>query len=383
MTELYDSVNQRRVPLSSHKQRTLMGALIVKCGSTVSAEQLSEEVWGNSKPRKSANALQAQIYRLRRMMDPLKGGEAAAQECLITEESGYVLRADPEQIDSEVFVRTVDRARHTAAQDPALAEKMVRGALKLWRGPALQGSRGPLCTAGAAMLEEARLSALELLYDVSLRANMHAHVIAELEELTNSYPLRERFYDQLMVALYRCGHQAQALSVYERVRRRLADELGVTPVPALSKRMQQILSHSPELLDVQASGATDSRGPQRITLRTQPSSSAIAPAPSTAPRPAGGVRRPPGPGNSGPGPARPGPLSGHARAESPVDAELRRLRLQVRELMSQQQTLVSTVQQLSTQLEEAIEAVEEHRPGHGADTGRPPFGEPRLLHRRP
>ncbi|PAZ10467.1 hypothetical protein CLM62_40590 [Streptomyces sp. SA15] len=371
LTELYDNVNQRRVPLSSQKQRTLMGALIVKCGSSVSAEQLSEEVWGESKPHKSANALQAQVYRLRRMMDQLKAGDMATQQCLITEESGYVLKTDPEQIDSELFLRGIDRARHTADQDPVLAEKMIRGALKLWRGPALQGSRGPICTAGAALLEEARLSALELLYDVSLRANLHAHVIAELEELTNSYPLRERFYDQLMVALYRSGHQAQALSVYERVRRRLADELGVTPVPALSKRMQQILSHSPELMDPQASSAAEVRDPQRITLRSSPSTPAISPAPSTATRPAAGVRRRTAPGNPGPAPARPSPLPAHSRTESPLDAELRRLRLQVRELMSQQQTLISTVQHLSSQLEETMEAVDEHRP---------PAGKPRLLH---
>lgn len=152
-TELYDDVRQRRAPLSSHKQRTLMGALLVKYGSIVSTERLREEVWGELRPPKSANALQAQVYRLRQIMDRLEQDKTRPQR-LVTCSSGYTLRTDPDQIDSERFMRAVDKARRTADQDPVLAEKILRGALRLWRGPALQGSHGPICAAGAAMLEE-------------------------------------------------------------------------------------------------------------------------------------------------------------------------------------------------------------------------------------
>ncbi len=354
-TELYDNVRQRRIPLNSHKQRALLGALIVKYGSIVSAEKLGEEVWGELTP-KSANALQAQVYRLRRLMDRVEQEGPRPQQRLITRDSGYGLRADPEQIDSELFMQAVDRARKCADKDPVLAEKTLRGALRLWRGAALQGSRGPICDAGATMLEESRLSALELLYDVSLRAQMHQNVIAELEELTIGHPLRERFYDQLMVALYRSGHQAQALGVYERARRHLADALGINPVPALNKRMQQILSHTPELFDPQAGTAAEGGGPQRVALRSVPQS----PAPAVSPAPP--VRRQPAvpPQRSLRAPAG-APVSAPGGAGGPIDpaalgGELRQLRSLVQKLTSQQQALVSTVRHLSDQLEEAIRA---------------------------
>lgn len=361
-TELYDNVNQRRVPLNSQKQRTLLGALIVKCGSVVSAEKLGEEVWGELSPRKSANALQAQVYRLRRLMEGLDQEGGHGQQRLITRESGYGLRTEPDQIDSELFMQTVDRARRMADKDLVLAEKTIRGALRLWRGPALQGSQGPICSAGAAMLEESRFSALELLYDVSLRAQMHQNVIAELEELTISHPLRERYYEQLMVALYRSGHQAQALGVYERARRHLADTLGINPVPALSKRMRQILAHAPELLDPQAATAAEDRGPQLVTLRSggQPSG------PSSAPQQA---RRKPALAPQRPVRAQgaTAPAANQARPESPsLDGELRQLRSLVQKLTAQQQALVSTVRHLSSQLENAIKADDVRTPLHAA-----------------
>ncbi|GAA3989811.1 hypothetical protein GCM10022384_42210 [Streptomyces marokkonensis] len=364
-TELYDNVHQHRVPLHSHKQRTLLGALIVKYGSIVSTEQLGEEVWGELTPR-SANALQAQVYRLRRLMDRVDQEGGQPPQRLITRDSGYGLRADPEQVDSELFMQTVVRARRCAEKAPVLAEKTLRSALRLWRGTALQGSRGPICAAGATMLEESRFSALELLYDVSLRARMHQNIIAELEELTISHPLRERFYDQLMVALYRSGHQAQALGVYERARRHLADALGINPVPALSKRMQQILSHAPELLAPQAATATEGSGPQRVALRSAPRS----PAPAASPAPP--VRRQPTAPPQRPVRAPGGtPAAGQSGAGGQSDpavlgAEVRQLRSLVQKLMTQQQALVSTVGHLSDQLGEALKAAEPPSPATAA-----------------
>ncbi len=99
----------------------------------------------------------------------------------------------------------------------------------------------------AAQLEESRLTTLETTFDASLRAGLHDAITGELEELTVEYPFRERFYDLLMVAFYRCGRQAEALGVYERARARLSYELGVNPGPALVNRVREVLSHSPEL----------------------------------------------------------------------------------------------------------------------------------------
>ncbi|OKI45000.1 hypothetical protein A6A29_33775 [Streptomyces sp. TSRI0281] len=342
-----------------------MGALIVKYGSSVSAEKLCDEVWGERSPNRSANALQAQVYRLRRLIDRVERDSGGTQQRLITRESGYALRAEPNQIDSELFTQMVDRARRTADRGPDVAEKTLRGALRLWRGPALQGSRGPICLAGAAVLEESRFSALELLYDVSLRARMHDNIIAELEELTVSHPLRERFYDQLMVALYRSGRQAQALGVYERARRHLADELGIAPVPALNKRMQQILSHAPELLDPFTEVTADTDRAQQIivwgrrTASPPPgASSAAVPVPS-------GIRRP-GTGTA----QRPVPVPGGAQADgawaAPLDDEVRQLRSVVARLTAQQQALMTTVRRLSSRLDDTIHAVERRNPARPA-----------------
>lgn len=351
-TELYDTANQRRVPLHGQKQRALLGALIAKCGSVVSPEKLAEEVWGDVGPQKSANALQAQVYRLRRLIDRLDQGGELGQQRLITRESGYALRADPEHIDSELFLQSVDRARQLAGKDLLLAEKTVRGALRLWRGPALQGSQGPICSAAAAALEESRFSALELLYDISLRAQLHQNVIAELEELTMSHPLRERFYEQLMVALYRAGHQAQALGVYERARRHLVDSLGIDPVPALSRRMRQILSHAPELLDPKVTTTDEATTAQQLTRRS--SAQLMGSAGQSPPRQKPAITPPRQPirvQTAAPAPGAGGQV--HAETAS-LDGEVRQLCSVVQKLTAEQQVLASTVQRLSRQLEEAI-----------------------------
>lgn len=146
------------------------------------------------------------------------------------------------------FERLSARSRAAAPSDPAHALELLRDALSLWRGPALQDSRyGPICTAAADRLEEKRLTTLETLYDVSLRCAQHSEITGELERLTADHPLRERFYDLLMVALYRSGRQAEALGVYERARLRLAGALGIGPGPALRGRMEAILNQSPGL----------------------------------------------------------------------------------------------------------------------------------------
>jgi DNA-binding SARP family transcriptional activator len=112
----------------------------------------------------------------------------------------------------------------------------------------LQDSRqGPICTAEADRLEEQRLTTLEALYEASLNCGRYAEITAALERLTADHPLRERFYDLLMVALYRGGRQVEALGVYERARRHLVSTLGIEPGPALRSRMEAILNHSPTL----------------------------------------------------------------------------------------------------------------------------------------
>ncbi|MGW7413492.1 AfsR/SARP family transcriptional regulator [Streptomyces sp. NPDC054863] len=255
--EMQDERTGLRILPTGAKQRALLGALVVKSGQVVSVHRLIDELWGDRPPANATNALQAHVARLRRLLPvPAPGSGEQHHEWIATSSLGYVLRLGP-------GTRDVDRFNELAAQGRSAAESgdhehargLLRGALALWRGPALEdGVRGEICAAEAAQLEESRLTALETLYDMCLRAARHGEIIGELEELTADHPMRERFYDLLMVALYRCERQAEALSVYDRARRHLSYELGVEPGPALRSRMEAILRHDPELAAPDAVG---------------------------------------------------------------------------------------------------------------------------------
>lgn len=209
------------VPVAGTKRRALLATLAV--AGTVTAERLIKELWGNAPPAGAPNALQAHIGRLRKTL----GVD------IVTTPTGYTLSADT---DAAEFLSTVANARVAADPIPSL-----RRALALWRGPALAGCvLGDICAAEAAVLDESRLGALEWLYDASLRAGRHREVVGELARTTVAHPLRERFYEQLIVALCRSDRRAEAAEVYDRARRRLTMELGVEPGPTLRARAREI-----------------------------------------------------------------------------------------------------------------------------------------------
>ncbi|MFJ4467404.1 AfsR/SARP family transcriptional regulator [Streptomyces sp. NPDC089424] len=133
-----------------------------------------------------------------------------------------------------------------AASDPDRAATLLERALSLWRGPALADCRGgPICTAKAYRLEEQRPLTLEAFYDARLRSARPDGITGDLELPAEEHPLRERFADLLMVALQRAGRHCEALAVYDRVRRRLASELGASPGPLLRGRREALLRHGP------------------------------------------------------------------------------------------------------------------------------------------
>lgn len=243
--QIYDDRAGVWIVPTGAKQRALLGALVVKAGQVVPADRLVDELWGEHPPANAANALQAHVARLRRLLPvPAPGSGEPHHEWLVTRPMGYVLRLGRSETDAQRFHRLVTQGRALAATDPGQSADVLRKALALWRGPALEGSgRGTICSAEAALLEESRLVALETLYDVCLRAGRCDEITGELEELTTAHPLRERFYELLMTALYRCGRQAEALGAYDRARRRLVHDLGVEPGPVLRGRMEAILHH--------------------------------------------------------------------------------------------------------------------------------------------
>ncbi|MFI5765312.1 BTAD domain-containing putative transcriptional regulator [Streptomyces sp. NPDC051563] len=255
--QVFDEGADFRITPAGAKQRALLGTLVVKAGQVVSADRLIDELWGEHPPVNAANALQTHVARLRRML-PVRGpgpesgsgsGSAGSHhEWLVTRPLGYVLRLGRSGTDAQRFHHLTARGRSLAATDPARSAEVLREALALWRGPALEGAgRGTICSAEASLLEESRLVTLETLYDACLRAGRAGEVTGELARLTASHPLRERFYELLMTALYQCGRQAEALGVYDRAHSRLVHDLGVEPGPVLRGRMESIrLRRHPE-----------------------------------------------------------------------------------------------------------------------------------------
>jgi DNA-binding SARP family transcriptional activator len=225
-------------------QRALLAILVVRMGRSLPPDRLADKLWGGHPPAKAANALQAHLTRLRRL---LASAESAQRPRIITSPTGYVLHAGPEATDAARFRRLSAEGRARVATDPAGAATTLSQALGLWRGAAFQDCDEEDCRVEAIDLEESRLIAVEAYHDACLRAGRHEEIVGELETLTRSHPERERMHDHLMVALYRCGRPTEALGAYERARSRLAAEFGVDPGPALRARVEEILRHSPDL----------------------------------------------------------------------------------------------------------------------------------------
>ena len=228
------------VQLGGTMERCLVAALAVHRGEAVSAESLVDALWGDDPPRTAAKTLQNYVLRVRRAMAGVAGLS------IVTQPSGYCLRASPDAVDAGLAESLIAAGRRDP--DPAAAARRLRQALDLWRGAAMQEfADRPFARAEASRLEELHEAALEDLFDAELALGRHHEVVAGLEGLVTRGPLRERRWSQLMVALYRDGRQAEALEAYGRLRRVLDQDLGVAPSAELSLLHQAILRHSPEL----------------------------------------------------------------------------------------------------------------------------------------
>src|SRR5262249_54083891 len=143
---------------------------------------------------------------------------------LLTEPPGYVLRVDREQVDAYRFQRLAEAA---VDAEPEVAARKLREALALVRGrPLADFAYADFARDDIVRLEELELGAVEARIDADLALGRHAALTGELEALVAAHPLRERLRGQQMLALYRCGRQAEALEAYAEARRTLVDELG-------------------------------------------------------------------------------------------------------------------------------------------------------------
>ncbi|MFU8874643.1 AfsR/SARP family transcriptional regulator [Micromonospora sp. SL4-19] len=219
--------------------RALLARLVVAAGRVVSADALTDALWGDRPPADATNALQLRVSKLRRAL----ATAGAGGDLLVTRAPGYQLAIAGEAVDAYRFERLLERARTATTGDgPAAALACFDEALGLWRGPALAdvGEAG-WALAETARLEELRLGAVEDRLELLLAAGRQAEVVADLERLVAAHPLRERLHRLLMLALYRAGRQAEAITAYHALRHRLAEELGIDPAPELQALAEAIL----------------------------------------------------------------------------------------------------------------------------------------------
>jgi DNA-binding SARP family transcriptional activator len=241
------SAEGRPVVVPGGKARLLLAALVVHANQVVSVDRLLEFLWRGSPPDTADNTLQTYISHLRHSLEPSRGPREPSR-LLITRAPGYRLAVDPDQIDAIQFERLVEHARRTSGDDPHGAATRLRSALSLWRGePLADFAFEPFAQAEIIRLTELRLAALEDRIDADLALGTHATLCGELARLVRENPLRERLSGQLMVALYRCGRQAEALRAYTDLRRTLLEQLGIDPSPGLARIEEAILRQRPDL----------------------------------------------------------------------------------------------------------------------------------------
>jgi DNA-binding SARP family transcriptional activator/class 3 adenylate cyclase len=238
-----------RLAYAGEKGGALLALLLLNANRVVSIEQLIDELWGDEPPASGAKAVQVRVSQLRKTFV-----DAGIGELIVTRPSGYVIELAPDQLDLHRFERLVsDSDLALAAGDPARAAELLREALGLWRGtPLAEFAAAPFARAASGRLEELRVAAVERRIEADLALGRHADLVGELESLIAAHPFRERLRAQLMLALYRCGRQAEALGAYREARSELMDELGIEPSQALQDLERAILEHDPELAPASA-----------------------------------------------------------------------------------------------------------------------------------
>ncbi|WP_431992208.1 AfsR/SARP family transcriptional regulator [Streptomyces albogriseolus] len=231
------------VQINAAKLRMLLASLLAEADRVVTVDTLVHRLWGETPPLRARNTLQNYVLRLRRAL-----GSHADTGPLRTHPRGYLIETGPETLDVRRFASLVRLGRTALEQNAAeRAAALLRQALELWRGDPLCDLPGDAFPELRLTLQEQHLAALELRIDADLAAGRSADVLPELRALVEAHPLREHFWTQRMLALYRCQRQSEALECYRTVTALLSDELGVTPGPALRDMHARLLAAAPDL----------------------------------------------------------------------------------------------------------------------------------------
>ena len=273
------------VKLGGPRQRALLAMLLLSANRVVSRDRLVDELLSSVSADSVDRVLRVQISRLRKSL----GDDGGSGSRIISRAPGYLLRVEAGELDLERFESLLSQARAASeTHDHARAAAMLAEAESLWRGrPLADLEFEPFARIEVDRLEEMRLVAAEERIDSELALGHHSRLVAELEAQVAAHPLREHLRGQLMLALYRCGRQADALEAYRTGRAVMSEQLALEPGPALKQLERSILLQDPGLDRTQ--GETESRP---VATRAPPADLPLPdPAGGLAPAPVGTGRR--------------------------------------------------------------------------------------------
>ena len=227
------------------KARALVARLLIDRGLVVSVDRLVDSLWGTHDGAGAEIALRSTISRVRKRLRDA----GAPDNLIVTRAPGYLLDVPAQVTDAHRFEQAVGEGRLLLSRRrPREAAARFAEALGTWRGPAYSEVRDePFARAEARRLEEVRLAATESRIDAELTVGRHQGLIGELATLTSAHPMRERLWSQRMLALYRCGRQAEALRVFQDLRTLLVAELGIDPGHDVAWLEHAILTQEPGL----------------------------------------------------------------------------------------------------------------------------------------
>jgi DNA-binding SARP family transcriptional activator len=231
------------LPVPQGNQRTLLAMLLLDANRVVPLDDITETLWGTTPPPSAPVTIRNYVRRLRQALGP------EGRERITFRSGGYLISIAEDELDVARFANLLGSARAAArvgCWDQAAA--LANEALRLWRGEPLAGVESDaLALRDGPRLAELRLQAAEVLAEAEVELGGHREVLAELQRLAADHPLREHLHALLMLALYRCGRQAEALTAYQQARAVLVEELGVEPGSELRELQQQILAADPAL----------------------------------------------------------------------------------------------------------------------------------------
>ena len=257
--------SDQELAVGQPRQQAVLGILAMRANRVISRGELVDAVWGQDPPASAEGGIYTYIAGLRRIIEPNRSLRGPGR-VLVSSGAGYVLHLVPGQPDAVSFEQHLARARQLRKSgDPAGAVTALNAALGLWRGIAFAGVPGPFAETERIRLGELRSMAAEERADVLLALGRHEEVVPDLTAMVADHPLRERMRGLLMIALYRCGRQAEALRVFTAGRRVLAEELGIDPGADLSRIHAQVLASDAALSATPADGDDGIGGAVRLT----------------------------------------------------------------------------------------------------------------------